>query len=191
MDPECAFYLAPVTIDTTECRMHKWSQGIRQNVFYSFKTGATTVKYQLAVQSASGYNLNVVGAYAGSTHDRLALESSKIITWLIPHEKIIVVRGYEDQILAHRQIIGFKNPSGHQQCQWNNLIASVRSLIENINSYLKKFAILRYTYIKGIHIHTLVFHFLCHMVNIRTQIRPPRVVTNHNLMRSKMKKPLD
>lgn len=189
VEPTNPFYMATVVIDGIECVIHGFGERPRQSAYYSQKEGNTTVKYQMATQIENSQIVNVQFGVAGSTHDLPVLMRSNILADLLPEEKIVVDRGYIKDITEERQIIGFVDPQTPEQLQWNNIVSSIRIDVERVNGYLKKFRVLRMTWISQMEFHCMIFNNLCHMVNLRLREFPLRRYVHPNLLDCNVQRP--
>ena len=183
------FRYATVSVDGIHCNIQGFQNNAKQRSLYSFKAGTTTVKYQLATQIDSGWITDVTGPFVGSVHDYSILIKSGLLDWLIPQEKIVCDAGYlgwETEQLILQPIVNATTP---EERLWNNTIAQVRIQVERINSYIKKFRIMRMTYIKSIVLHGLAMRFICHMTNLRLLNYPSRAGVHPTLFDCTLQKP--
>lgn len=179
-----------MTVDAIECELHDFGERTKSEAYSSGKKHRTTIKYQIAIQIANGEIVNVVYGIVGSQADINVLMTCDMIKKLLPRERILVDRGYLNAEIADLTVVAFKKPSTQEQLDWNNLVSSVRIEIERINAYFKRHRILRFTWIKNVAFHLLVFNGIAHMINLRLKEFPSRRYIAPNLVFSKVHKPV-
>lgn len=146
LDENCTFFAATFCADGVECRIHEWQNRLKQNVYYSFKAGSTSIKYQLCTQVDSGRIVNIVGPCVGSSADMTIMCASSVTRWMVPGEKMVVDLGYVGAVINSQVLIPIKTPSTPDERKWSNLIASVRIDVERVIAYFKRFRILRHVH---------------------------------------------
>lgn len=189
LDENCTFYATTCAVDGVECRIHEWQNRVKQNCFYSYKASSTSIKYQVATQVDSGSIVNVTGPCVGSSSDMCILNASSVPSWLLEGEKMVVDLGYVGPTIAHQVVIKLKAASTPTERAWCNLVSSVRIDVERVIAYLKRFRVLRHTYIKSVALHGVIFHFLSRVVNLRIRRSPIRRVPCSTLRNATMKMP--
>lgn len=183
--------MATVCVDVTECEIHAFQHRAAQRAYYNGRKGFPTHKFQVAVAISSSVIVSASTLFPGTVHDLNVLEQTHILDWMLPGERIVVDRGYTDETIAHKVIIGFND--GDQTTaarkQWNNLVASVRIEAARIKAYIKKFRVFRMTYLKSPEHRMAMFHLTCHLINLRLRSFPSRVYPHPNIMNAEMERP--
>lgn len=116
---------------------------------YSGKKGKHTFTIFIAC-SPDGYIYFISFSYSGSKPDLSVLnyQENQIYTRLEPNEWIMLDKGYKDLKFARKvvPIVGKSEILLEEEEIYNNDVASIRIVIENVNCEIKKFKICQFTF---------------------------------------------
>jgi hypothetical protein len=144
--------------------------------------GRYNIKYTIGIQPITGRICYLSNPEPGSTSDITALRNSNLCDSLSPTEILLADKGYQ----GHPQCLSpFK---GHhlspQEEALNEVIASVRQLVECVIGRIKSFGVLgKKRFQAALNKHPMVCNVCCQIVNITMQRHPVWIQTNRYLLR--------
>jgi DDE superfamily endonuclease len=160
-----------IVVDTTEVSLET-----KERSTFSGKQKDFTLKYQTIVGAVTGEILGIHGPEKGPTADCKIYVKSGLANFLNNvNEFCLADKGYvgnDRAIHPHKKKKGQKNvPFNDEEKAFNKDVSHFRIKVENVNSFLKDWAILSNTYRGTTKTHQYVFGLCCVFINIAKKFR--------------------
>lgn len=167
-------------VDGTDCPIDRPGNREDRNYFSNGRHkentyGRYNLKYTLAVQICTGKICYIIGPHGGSVADITALRDGELfaeVTCHDPFEIVLADKGYQGH---ERSLTPFKGKDLlPEEEAFNEVLASVRIIIECLNKRIKHFGVLgsRGRFRNEVEKHQVVFNVCCQISNICLDYEP-------------------
>ncbi len=158
-----------MTLDVTECLIHRPSDNIIQRLYYSGKTRKHTIKYEIGIQLQTGKIIWLSGGTPGSVHDLTIVRNSGLISNLLPGEMVLADKAYIGETCFLHPI---KPAITNEEKQINSAISSIRETVEHTIHRIKIFGFTQQKWRHNLNLHSIAFSVICHALNIEFIVHP-------------------
>eukprot|EP01121_Diplochlamys_sp_Union-15-3_P005270 TRINITY_DN1559_c0_g1_i2.p1 TRINITY_DN1559_c0_g1~~TRINITY_DN1559_c0_g1_i2.p1 ORF type:complete len:324 (-),score=16.00 TRINITY_DN1559_c0_g1_i2:63-1034(-) len=167
--PNSIFSNAFLCVDVTECTLEKPTNRYTRNMFYSGKSKAVTLKYEVAVSVDSGQICWVSECSPGTFHDATILQHQGLLDMIGEDEVLIADKAYVGYDMVYHP---YKSPKTREQLEWNKMIGSIRVVNERAIRCFKLWNCLSHNWRHEICLHPIVFKVIAHIVHIMLEYSP-------------------
>ena len=158
-------------IDGTVCPVERPADKVDQRLYYNGRKKRHTINYEVVISIVTGAIVWVAGGVPGSMNDISLCRASGVFQRLLPNELILADKGY----IGEAAFVTPVRVPNEREWRTNRDLASVRIMVEHVNSRLKVFFCLRNQWRHSLEKHTVVFHLICKIVNIEFTEHPVHI----------------